>query len=154
MDEGQRFSFLYLDRSTKLRDSERFRNKLAAFFAQSLSRDYGTDILGAIQLEIGANVPIGRSGYGYNISEFFKKSEIKDILDSITVIYSTIIKLDSSSIKVAGKWKEFVQRALFEENLGYRLDNKCGVHYFIDEEFERNRFSTLASLENPRYNAS
>jgi hypothetical protein len=38
--------------------------------------------------------------------------------------------------------------------MGYRLDEKCGVHYFVDEEFERNRYSTLSALESPRYNAS
>ncbi len=150
MNEGQRFSLLYLDRSIKLRDSERFRNRLAAFYQESLNRSYGTDILGAIQLEIGADVP-RRSGYGYNISDFFKKSELRDILDSITVIYSTINKPASSTL--AEKWKAFVRKVLSEENLGYRLDNKCGVHYFVDEEFERNRFSTLSLLDNPRYNA-
>ena len=40
-----------------------------------------------------------------------------------------------------------------EENLGYRLDTKCGVHYLVDEEFERNRFSTLSILDDPKYKA-
>jgi len=52
------------------------------------------------------------------------------------------------------EWKQFVERALSEENMGYRLDKNCGVHFFVDEEFERNRFSTLSALDNQRYNAS
>jgi hypothetical protein len=151
MNEGQKFSLLYLDRSKTLKDSQRFRNRLAAFF-QNFLRNYGTQIIEAIRLEIGAEIPVGRTGYGYNVSDFFKKAELKDILDSITVLYNTIIRYGSSML--AEKWKGFVQKAISEENLGYQLDNKCGVHYFVDEEFERNRFSTLSVLENPRYNAS
>lgn len=104
----------------------------------------------AIRLEIGAEVPIGPRG-GYIVSDFFKKAELRDILDSITVIYKTINSF--TSLKLAEEWKGFVRRVLSEENLGYRLDNNCGVHYFVDEEFERNRFSTLSVLDNPRYNA-
>src|SRR4030095_1592380 len=52
---------------------------------------------------------------------------------------------------MSDKWKQFVARVLIEENLGYRLDPKCGVHYFVDEEFERNRVSTLGGLDDPKY---
>lgn len=149
MNEGKRFSLLYLDRSKLLRDSHRFRNRLAAFYWESLN-DYGSKIAGAIHLEVGADVPV--TTYSYNFSDFFKKAELIDLLDSITVIYNAIIRFATSTL--AERWKGFVQRALSEENLGYRLDNKCGVHYFVDEEFERNRFSTLSALDSPRYNAS
>jgi len=40
---------------------------------------------------------------------------------------------------------------LREENLAYSLDDLCGVHYFIDEEYERNRVSVLRGMESPRY---
>lgn len=149
MDEGQRFSLLYLDRSKPLRDSQRFRNRLAAFYWEYLYKLHESQIVRAIQLEIGAEVPT--VAYGYSVSDFFKKAKLRDLLDSITVIHSVII---SSSFKgQADQWKQFIQRTLSEENFGYRLDNKCGVHYFIDEEFERNRFSTLSALESSRYNA-
>lgn len=148
MNEGQRFSLLYLDRSKILRDSQRFRNRLAAFYWKSL-HDYQDKIVTAIHLEIGANVPT--TAYSYDVSDFFKKTDLRDLLDSITVIYNTLIGF-SHSVK-AENWKQFIQRAFSEENMGYRLDTKCGVHYYIDEEFERNRYSTLSALENSRYNA-
>jgi hypothetical protein len=86
----------------------------------------------------------------YNIHDFFKKAETRDLLDSITVIYKTLLT-HAFSGRSPDEWKNFVARALSEENMGYQLDEKCGVHYFIDEEFERNRFSTLLVLDNPRY---
>lgn len=148
MNEGQRFSLLYLDRSRTLKDSQRFRNRLAAFYWKSLN-NYRDIIVEAIHLEIGSEVPCGPGGY--MVSDFFKKVELRDVLDSITVIYNTF---RHGNPLLADNWKNFVQRSFSEENLGYVLDNKCGVHYFVDKEFERNRFSTLSALENPRYNAS
>jgi len=49
------------------------------------------------------------------------------------------------------KWKDFVSKVLREENLGYILDKKGGVHFYIDEEFERNRFSTLLMIDKQKY---
>jgi hypothetical protein len=51
------------------------------------------------------------------------------------------------------RWREFVERVLREENVGYTVDNNCGVHYFVDQEFERNRASALSILDSPRYGA-
>lgn len=150
MEVGKRFSLLYLDRSKTLPDSQRFRNRLAAFYWESLDENYRGDIVRAIQREIGADMPSIASSY--SVSEFFKKGELRDLLDSITVIYKTInINHDN---ELAEKWKGFVGNAISEENLGYRLDKKCGVHFFVDEEFERNRFSALAVLEVPQYSGS
>jgi hypothetical protein len=86
---------------------------------------------------------------GYSLSKFFKKNELRDILDSITLTYQTV--RDSGWKQSAEQWKSFVARNLKEENLGYRLDANGGVHYFVDEEFERNRYSTLSVLEESRY---
>ncbi len=71
------------------------------------------------------------------------------VLDSITVIYQELGCL--RQLELAEQWKKFVSRALEEENVGYRLDDECGVHYFVDEEFERNRASTLSLIEDPKY---
>jgi hypothetical protein len=153
MEVGKRFSLLYLDRSKTLRDSERFRNRLAAFYWKELHKYFGEDIRRAIQLEIGAEVPfiVG----SYNVSEFFKQSELRDLLDSITIVYKTIkTKYGVGNVHRAEEWKNFVGRAISEENLGYRLDKESGVHFFVDEEFERNRFSALAVLEDSQYSGS
>lgn len=153
MEVGKRFSLLYLDRSKTLRDSARFRNRLAAFYWQSLHEYYKEDIRRAIQLEIGAEVPFIVSSY--DVSEFFIKSELRDLLDSITIVYKTVKSMyGSNGLIEAENWKDFVGRAISEENLGYRLDKECGVHFFVDEEFERNRFSALAVLEDPQYSGS
>ncbi len=148
MKKGMRFSLLYLDRSEHLKDSKRFRNRLAAFYDESLDEFYRDDIGKSIELEIGAEVPtpIGE----YLVSEFFKTGELRDLFDSITIIYNTLTTEPGGP---ATEWKAFVAKAMSEENMGYRLDNECIVHYFVDEEFERNRFSTLLVLDDPRYSS-
>jgi hypothetical protein len=150
MNNGMRFSLLYLDRSEYLKDSKRFRNRLAAFYDEYLDEFYKDDIAKLIELEIGAEVP-SSIGY-YRVSAFLKSAELRDLIDSITVIYKAL-SANAYSGQAPDKWKEFVARALSEENLGYQLDEKCGVHYFVDEEFERNRYSTLLVLDNSRYSS-
>jgi len=88
MNEGQRFSLLYLDRSKIFKDSQRFRNRLAAFYWKSLFKN-NDKIVTAIQSEIGAEVPSAL--YGYSITDFIKETELRDLLDSITVIYKVMI---------------------------------------------------------------
>lgn len=144
MEEGTRFSLLYLERSTPVKDSKRFRNRLAAYYWDNLYKYYADKIVNIIQLETGAEVPY--AGMGYSISDFFKDNQLRDVLDSITLIYK-VLQSDPSRIN----WKNFVDRVFKEEHLGYKLDSMCGVHYFVDEEFERNRFSALSVLSKPQY---
>ena len=151
MDEGKRFSLIYLDRSTPLKDSQRFRNRLAAYYKENLHEHHCEKIKKEIEKEIGVEVSY-KSYFGWDLPGLFKKVEFRDVLDSITTIFQAMG--GSSGNRLAGNWMEFVSRVLSEENMGYRLDSQCGVHYHVDEEFERNRFSTLSVLENPKYGAS
>lgn len=143
MGEGIRFSLLYLERSTPAKDSQRFRNRLAAYYWDNLHRYYEDKIYKIIELETGAEIP--RTVIGYNLSDFFKENELRDVLDSITLIYRVLGDNQKT------EWENFVKRVFKEEHLGYQLDPRCGVHYFVDEEFERNRFSALSILNKPRY---
>jgi hypothetical protein len=94
-------------------------------------------------------------------SEYFlKTAEIRDVLDSITVIWKALhvlgggrgMSFSADAIK-APQWLAFVRRVIQEENLGYRVDDQGGVHYFVDEEFERCRISALSCLNEPQYGA-
>jgi len=150
MVEGLRFSLVYLDRSTPLKDSQRFRNRLDAYCSEVLSEvQVIPNIAKAIRREIGVEVQY-LGNHFYSISGFFRQRELRDILDSITVIYQVLQGYGNHP----NLWKDFVSRVLFEENMGYRLDSRCGIHYYVDEEFARNRFSTLSLLEDQKYRAS
>jgi hypothetical protein len=145
--KGKRFSLVYLDRAVPARDSQRFRNRLAAYYWEYLHDDHREVIRKALQREAGIQVPWLASSY--NIAGVFEKGELRDVLDAITIIYQQLNQ--QKWIGRADGWKSFVQRSFREENVGYTLDEQGGVHYFVDEEFERNRTSTLAVLEHQQY---
>lgn len=136
----ERFSHLYLDRSQPLTDSIKFRKRLGYFVRTELSHHLER-IVPFLKLEMGLD--IYRLGSTYDIEDFFIRIQTYEVLDAITLIY---VRLDQEY-----EWLKFVRRCLDEENLGYYVDNKCVVHLKVDEEFQRNRTSTLKCLENPKY---
>lgn len=143
--KGELFSRIYIERGEPQRDSKRFRNRLGKRI-ESIFAGYSTEsISNFIEYETGAHIED-------ELIDFFNSADLRDVLDSITLIWKYIKRVESSFVP-ASKWHVFVSRVLKEENLGYMLDEKCGVHYFVDEEFERNRIAVLACLQDTRYAA-
>jgi hypothetical protein len=149
-EEGKRFSLIYLDRAAPARDSQRFRNRLTAYYWEHLHKEHSDRIKRAMERDAGIEVPY-INNWGFSVSDVFKKGQLRDLLDSITIVYHQLLIAGWKSSAIS--WREFVERAFREENVGYTVDNSCGVHYFVDEEFERNRVSTLSILDAPRYGA-
>lgn len=144
---GLRFSHVYLEKGVRVRDSERFRLRLGSFLKEKIGYDYGGVLREHLLAELG--VGIGLSNYGYWLPEFFQKAELRDVLDTITIIARFgIIPNDHREFI-----KEFVKRALTEEHMAFRLDSDGGVHFFVDAEFEKSRAATLAGLSEPQYEA-
>lgn len=144
-----RFSQLYLERGVPSRDSARFRHRLAAYFGERLDKEHNFDCRQAFERETGIAVPF--IGSRWVFADVFKKAELRDVLDAITIVFGVLT--EKSWHRPASSWRAFVARAMHEENLGYRLDEMCVVHFHVDQEFERNRASTLSVLELPPYGA-
>jgi len=104
-----------------------------------------------LQSELGIEVPAG--AHQLSVSEFLKLAAMSDLLDAITIISDGLATPQNRAHRRDAHWREFVSRAISEENLGYRLDPRGGVHYLVDKEFERNRVAALRSLEAPRFAA-
>lgn len=148
-EAGELFSRVYLERGVPLQDSIRFRNRLDAYVGGHVA-DH-RDLSAFLQREAGLIVQY--RGY-YDFTALFAKDPIEHVLDTITLIWRYFRAQElvrGYSAKSSGNWHTFVSRVLREENMGYRLDEQCGVHYFVDEEFERNRVSALSCLSAARY---
>lgn len=144
MEEGNRFSQIYLTNENLVDDSRRMRNRLAAYLFNNLF-DRNNVIAKKIELVTGAKVPW--IGSGYSINKFMETAELRDVLDSVSIVYS--ILCDQSEYQgPAVLWKNFVGEVLREERVSYRIDGQCVVHLFVDEEFERSRRSAIAGLDN------
>jgi hypothetical protein len=53
----------------------------------------------------------------------------------------------------AESWRQFVERAMREENVAYRIDDRGGLHPAVDVEFEHSKESLIRGLSDPRYAA-
>ena len=144
MTEGKRFSQVYLEQGVPVNDSRRMRNRISSISRELLHSDQ-SELINRIQEETGAKVPF--VGISYSLAKFFEECEIRDLLDSITIIFQYYHSGIVNKHK-APHWHQFVSRVFREENLGYRLDDLGGVHFYHDEEFERNRVATIARLSD------
>jgi len=144
---GQRFSHVYFERGQPMDDSEKMRRRLAALFWDGMEplRYVASDVL---VRELGVKRFLGNLG-GWEI--FFIKGNIKDVLDSITIIFK-LASRNQNRISGVRKWLTEVSRIFQEENVCYRVDDQGGVHLAIDAEFEYNRASTIKGLGSSRYN--
>jgi hypothetical protein len=140
---GERFTLVYSPKPRTLRDCQRFRHRLAAYLSGQRDMYVLVDLLSS---EIGIDVPRGYNGILWQ--SFFKYAEMGDVLDSITFAGQVLQLQRESALQ---SFRSFVDRAFREQGLGYRVDEKCGVHFYVDEEFEAGRASTISALEDARY---
>jgi hypothetical protein len=146
--QAQRFSQLYLERGEPTRDSVRFRHRLGAYFDERVHKDYRHKCREVFEREVGAKVPF--DGATWSFASLFKSGELRDVLDAITVIHDVLVEQRSAFSRA---WRDFVARAMHEENVGYRVDESCVVHFHVDQEFERNRIATVVLLDLPQFGA-
>ncbi|MBX4906196.1 hypothetical protein HJA82_02190 [Rhizobium bangladeshense] len=149
--EGQRFSQVYMRRADLLPDSARMRNRIAKIIGALGDHDDLRSFGQFIEREQG--ILVGQTVYSYQWPPILQKMELRDVLDTITTIYSAISSYDQG--REAQKRKTFLdncRRVFAEEQVRYRIDDRGGVHLAVDEEFEAARISTISGLGAPRYN--
>ncbi len=147
---GQRFSLTYLDRGQPMPDSDRFRRRTTRYFEDHVAQYTGDKVAALIEREAGVDVPTGYDSYLW--SEFLEKCDVRDLLDTITFTWQALGAREGGS-RDAGQWHAFVKRAVEEENLGYTIDAKCGVHFSVDREFSFAQGAAIKGLGDTRYGA-
>lgn len=148
---GALFSRVYLERGTLQSDSKRFRARVGAEVSTTPFPHANTASL--ILRELGVKVgTIGHTRAIYKFETFINSAELRDVLDTITLIYRSITSANPERDRE--KFRRFVERVMREENLGYSLDEACGVRFYTDEEFERSRASVISGLSGSRFVAA
>lgn len=147
---GQRFSQVYLRQAELLQDSQRLRNRLGSLYA---SYDDRVGFRYYVQSELG--IHLGEVIYDYQWTKAMKNLELKDVLDTITLRYRMLAKSGLSQAPVKSRHFILCARRIFqEEQVRYRIDDAGGVHFAVDEEFERVRTSAISSLGAARYRSA
>jgi len=164
---GELFTRQYIARGAPTQDSVLLRNRLDAYLQANHYAEY-SKLTSYLRQEGGLIISTLYSDKYhttyYNFSQFFKDSRIEFVLSAITLLWRYLKATDRQPVTKpdrsigyifpkAAAWRDFVNRAMREENVGYIADSECGIHFFVDEEFERNRASALACLANPRHAA-
>jgi hypothetical protein len=113
------------------------------------------DVIGGlgdeVKRELGVEVPF--TGF-YNWDRFLERAELRDVLDFITVcarFFKNYSFPPGRGELFRTRWLTEVARIFREEEVQYSVDDRGGVHFLIDSEFERSRASTIAALSNARY---
>jgi hypothetical protein len=148
--QGQRFSHVYHDRGEPAQDSDRMRRRLAQLVVDF--RELEHDLVPIIPRELGVDVPW--MGMARDWRQFFKGCQLKDVLDSITIAHRLLLQNQRSRgypSREPDRWLREVRRIFREENVHYDVDDLGGVHFYLDEQFARNRAATIAALQSARY---
>ena len=145
---GQPYSQVYADRGVAVEDSPRFRNRLRAY-VDDLPYKWLEALANWISKETGARVDYS------DVHLHLTKCSLVDLLDNITHTFDVLGDMSTTTKpRPEVQWVAFIQRCLREENLGYVVDAKGGVHPAFDEEFDVGRRASLAALGLPRYSTA
>jgi hypothetical protein len=147
---GQRFSHVYIQRGEPTQDSPRMRRRLAALFFTF--DDHLGDCSYFLRQELGIDVVTGQTGIIWG--RLFDQCELRDLLDTITLAYRHAVRGRRMSPLDQQRFRQEVDRIFKEENVHYRVDERGGVHFRYDAEFEHNRAATIAALQGSRYRAA
>jgi hypothetical protein len=139
-----RYSQLYIDQSAPLPDSARARHRLGKLLESMLSHTEAQSLSHFMERELGVTVG---AYYSYHLTNFCAKCPVRDLLDTVTLAFTEFKKRGS----FATHWLKEARRIFSEECLAYAIDDGGVVHPAVDKEFQRNRQSTVAGLQMPRY---
>jgi len=138
---GKRFSQVYLEKGVPTQDSLRARKRMSSWLQD---QEFGTKK--ALASALGRS--LGWPNQYLHLADNLMKSSVNDFLDLPTIVFLTLTEHSRPS------WLAFARSVYAEENLSYRLDDKAGVHYRPDENFERSREATISGLGSARYAAA
>lgn len=143
--EGHRYSHLYIDRPTGLRDGPRIRRRVASLFV-SMSLHEVSHIAAYTQGETGESLSISAGIYGW--TKFFETCPLDTFLDLPTIIAKLLVR---RVVYKTRNWVDGVERILREEQAAYTLDELGGVHPYVDAAFNESRLTAIEALKNERY---
>ena len=144
-----RYSQLYIDQAGPVSDSPRARRRVGKLMERVTTDDTTPELRDLLERELGIRV---KATYNIEWISFCEKCDVRDFLDCITLANTFFVKRGQSA--GARLWQLEVRRIFTEERLAYEIDESCVVHPAVDQEFQRNRRSTLAGLQNARYSNS
>jgi hypothetical protein len=141
------FSQRYLYPQVIQDDTPRLRIQLLALFEREARGVTAWKTYDWLRRQTGADVPL--IGATQDWEKFFKRGDLRDVLDSVTAVYA-VLKSDGSH-EAAGRWLRGVEFAFNAQNVKYRVDTDGSVLLRVDDHFQIDRVAALAGMEGQRY---
>lgn len=149
---GGLYAHNYLRTDEILRDNPRMRFRLSKLF-EVVASNQGDDAYHfgkLVERELGFSVlSHGTYSLYFPYENVTESVEIVDLFHMITLLFK-FLRGNRSSAK-QDKLRSEIQRIFDETNVGYKLDEKGGVHPKFDEEFERVRLSAIRKLGSSEF---
>lgn len=150
-----RFSQIYSYNETPTDDSLRMRMKLSKLYSDMIDYKYYEKYDELIHRKLGIRQsPYSELGTYYSVEGLFEKGEIRDVLDLPTLTYDFITSRLRYRQESVDNYIDRTNQIFREENVFYQMDKQGVIKFSPDDEFERNRQTTLAALDTQRYQAS
>jgi hypothetical protein len=141
--EGNLFVRNYRKPAQRLPDSDRARRRI--YLTSKIACDLDR-FAGDAEISLGLRYP---SNYGYMHDTFFSDCRTDDFLSCITILLRHV-----KSPHQTEQLREEFSKIFREESLNYRIDPRGGVHFEVDDQFQRNIDATVLGLGNPKFTAS
>ena len=142
---GKLYSAVYLLSDNLSDDSSRFRKRLerllSRFMNDYMRKELGTLIEGRLGIKISRNQYDG----SFRIPSFIIEAELQDVLDTITI--SAYLFRDPTHKE---EWIKEVRDILAQQQMAYEIDDKGGIHPFVDAELSASKKATIAALSDSR----
>ncbi len=143
---GELFSRNYLKTSEQFSDSKRMRFRFASYLSDYFSED-SFRIGNMIEVELGITA-INQYANFVPWKNLLEECSLPDFLDIITIVARsdpsrTLVK---DRIRVEYDFIAFADRVFRELSIAYRIDDKGGVHPFIDATFTAEFSAVTSSL--------
>ncbi len=138
-----RYSQLYIRREQPNSDLARARHRVFSLFSGLFGNadEFRGTLYRLIGFRLGVAVTRG------DWSAYFSKCEVRDFLDTITLVSDAL----SQDEHRRSYWIESTQEIFREENLAYRVGEDGIVRPLVDEEFDLNQSATLKALDQERF---
>lgn len=155
-ETGGYFTRNYRWPSDPKQDSAKMRLRLSTYLIEFTMNDSGK--FGEyIQRETGIPV-LTRGSFGNYVSweQVVENCSLLELLDMITAIckFRPIVKTATARIPTIYNFPDFVKRVFREEAMAFRVDEKGGIHPFIDVAFSAEMSEIVRHLSDQKLTAA
>jgi hypothetical protein len=141
---GELFTELYVQPGPRVPDDMRARRRIGSLFREAAFHGEHENVARFVEGRLGVRLEHG-GDHAFYWDRFIQSCDIKDLLNTITLVYRFLQRMTRSQW-----WLAAIREIFSQQHLAYEIDDHGTVHPAVDQEFQRNRVSAIAALQSSR----